>query len=422
MKIMIESLKNWLFLNKELCSSKKQGKLRFALFCFVISFNFYGQVNFVSNPSFEILYDCMPPNYIPKAKYWNCLDSIKPFNVGMNYNTCYPNVPNTSVGYQWPKTGGGFIRTTFYCTSVTCTYTNSRTYPKNRMISNLIAGKTYCVKMNVNLQNTSPFAIDALQILLADVSIDTIKYVNIPLTYLSPQITNTLGIINDTLSWIEVSNTFVANGTEKYLVLGNFKTDAATTTSATGVSSGVWSEYMVDDVSVIDFNLPAYAGPDKNINLGDSTFIGRPPEIGLECTWTTGTTTVGSGGGIWVKPTSLGTFSYVVTQNICGNIKTDTVFVNMSSGIAENIAFANSIGIYPQPAKDLLNININYFYENTVKIKITDVTGKEIERKELEITQGKTSLSTSELSSGVYILQITNSKNQIAVKRLVIVK
>ena len=94
----------------------------------------------------------------------------------------------------------------------------------------------------------------------------------------------------------------VANGTEKYLVIGNFKTDAATTTSATGVSSGVWSEYFIDDVSVIDYNLLAYAGPDKNIFLGDSAFIGRPPEIGLECTWTTGTTTVGNGGGIWVKP------------------------------------------------------------------------------------------------------------------------
>ncbi len=409
-------LKNWLFQNKEFCLDKKQGRLRLALFCFMFSFNFYSQVNFVGNPSFENV-TCTMPNFISKNLYWNSLDSASFVCGGLCYHSCYGNVPNSGGGlYQLPKTGSGFARITFY-------YPPGRTYPKNRLKSNLIGGKTYCVKMYLNLQNNSPNSLDAFGIYLSDNTVDTISKCNIPLTYLTPQIQNsTSNFITDTLGWVEVSGTFVSNGNEKYLVIGNFKTDAATTLSPTAFSPGNWSEYNVDDVSVIDFNLPAYAGPDKNIFLGDSAFIGRPPEIGLECTWTTGTTTVGGGGGIWVKPTSVGTYSYVVTQNICGNIKTDTVFVNMSSGIAENIAFANSIGIYPQPAKDLLKININYFYENTVKIKITDVTGKEIERKELEITQGKTSLSTSELSSGVYILQITNSKNQIAVKRLVIVK
>ncbi|HRD41101.1 MAG TPA: T9SS C-terminal target domain-containing protein, partial [Bacteroidia bacterium] len=124
----------------------------------------------------------------------------------------------------------------------------------------------------VNLQNNSPYSINNIQVYLGDNSIDTIKYCNMPLTYLSPQITNTLGVINDTINWIKIENTFVANGTEKYLVIGNFNSDIVTssTYSSTGIGSGVWSEYMIDDVSVIDFNLPAYAGPDKNINLGDS--------------------------------------------------------------------------------------------------------------------------------------------------------
>lgn len=409
------------------------------------------QINQVGNPSFEIFNStCAPPNLISKLKYWNSIDSVKLASAGFNYNTCYPNVPNTSVGYQWPKSGEGFIRLQAYCTTASCTYTASRLYPKNRLLNSLNNGVTYCVKMYVNLQNTSPYAIDALQILLADVTIDTIKYCSVPLTYLTPQITNTLGIINDTLNWIKVENTFVANGTEKYLVIGNFKPDAAVNTASTGVSSGVWSEYMIDDVSVIDFNLPAFAGPDKNINLGDSAFIGRPPEIGLECTWATGSTTIGTGGGLWVKPTSTGTFSYVVTQNICGNIKTDTVNVNVSPGLVnENELFANSISVYPQPAKDVVTISLSKYYESKIEIKVYDLNGRMLRPStssgtapssgfgtapfigsgtnyssntatEFTVQDGKVQLDTREFPNGVFVLQITNSNSQTVSKRLII--
>lgn len=402
--------------------------MRFLLVIFLfLSLFFRAQVNYVGNPSFEVfnIGSCPPTsNCIADLKYWNSIDSLQKTAAGFTYNTCYPNVPLAlGVTYQWPKSGNGWIRLQAYCTSVTCTYTNSRLYPKNRLLTSLTAGNTYCVKMFVNLQNTAPYAIDMLQVLLADATIDTIKYCRLPLTYLNPQITNTLGIINDTLNWIEVKNTFVATGTEKYLVLGNFKTDAAVSTSNTGVSSGVWSEYMIDDVSVIDFNLSASAGPDKNIFLGDSAFIGRPPEIGLECTWSSGTVSVGSGGGLWVKPTSPGTYSYVVTQNICGNIKTDTVNVNVSpSSINENTLFSNSISIYPQPAKDIVNISLNYFYEKSIEVRVVDINGRIVNSSQLTVSSNKTELNTAEFSNGVYILELKNSSGQVARKRLVIAR
>lgn len=380
------------------------------------------QVNYVSNPSYEDLYNCNPPYIIPLSKQWNCIDSSKPNLAGYNYNTCFGNVPLNGATYQYPKTGNGYIRINFYCTSP-CTYTNSRTYPKNRLKGTLINGNTYCAKMHVNLQNTSPYAIESLQMLLIDGSVDTIKYVNMPLTYLTPQITNTLGIINDTLNWIEIKGTFVANGTEKYLIIGNFKTDVATsiTSNTTGLGGGIWSEYMIDDVSVIDFNLAANAGPDKNITLGDSAFIGIPPEVGLECVWASGTTTIGTGGGLWVKPTSVGTFSYVVTQNICGNIKKDTVNVNVSPGsVSENEIFAQSISFYPQPAQEYLSIYFHSYYDANINCLIQDINGKEVLRRELPVNQFKAQLDLSGLDNGVYFLHFKTPNDRIAIKRLVI--
>lgn len=408
-------LKNWWSLNKFI-STLRQGRLILALFFFVGYYNCFSQVNLVNNPSFENAISPPPPNFVSKLQFWNSLDTTKAFAAGLYYSA-----PNTPVGYCPARTGSNFIRLQAHCTPATCLYNNSRGYPRNRLKMVLISGKIYCVKMYVSLEDISPYAIDALQIYFGDVTMDTIKYCNTPLTYLTPQISNTLGIIGDTANWIEVSNTFTATGNEKYLVIGCYKPDAAITRTATGVSSGDWSEYFIDDVSVIDFNLPASAGPDKNINLGDSAFIGRPPEIGLECTWTTGTTTVGTGGGIWVKPTTTGTFSYVVTQNICGNIKKDTVNVNISSGIDENIVFAQSISIYPQPAKDIVNISLSNYYEPTIQTVLFDVNGKKILQEDLVILNNKSILNTSELTNGVYILQLS-SKNQSTRKLLVVAR
>ncbi|MBL7894573.1 MAG: T9SS type A sorting domain-containing protein [Bacteroidia bacterium] len=291
-------------------------------------------------------------------------------------------------------------------------------------MSNLVTGKTYCIKMFLNLQNDAPMSLASFGIYLSDSSVDTISYCSIPLSYLIPQIQNpSANFITDTLGWVEVSGTFTATGNEKYLVIGNFKSDAATTTSITGVGSGNWSEYNVDDISVIDFNLPAFAGPDKNINLGDSAFIGRPPEIGLECTWATGTTTIGTGGGLWVKPTSTGTFSYVVTQNICGNIKTDTVNVNVSPGLVnENELFANSISVYPQPAKDVVTISLSNYYESNIEIKVYDLNGRLLRHEDGIVKNGQVTLNTTELNDAVYSLQFINHTGQIANKRLVITK
>ena len=398
--------------------------MRFLIIIFLfLSLQFKAQVNFVGNPSFESYFNCTATNYVSVAKYWNSLDSIKLGASGEYLNTCYPYVPYNAGGFQYPRTGNAYIRATSYCNLPTCAFPYLRNYPKNRLLSNLVSGKTYCAKMHVNLTNTSPYSIGALGIYLSDASVDTIKYCMIPLTYLVPQVQNPISnFIGDTLNWIEISGTFTATGIEKYLVIGNFQTDIATTKTITRVGGGNFSEYYFDDVSVIDFNLPAYAGPDKNINLGDSAFIGRPPEIGLECTWSSGTTTVGTGGGIWVKP-PIGTYSYIVTQNICGNIKTDTVNVNVSpSSISETTLFSNSIGIYPQPAKDLLNININYFYESSVEVKVFDVNGRVVIREQLIVNRGKAELSTAEFSNGVYILQIVNSKGVVANKRLIIAR
>lgn len=380
------------------------------------------QVNYVNNPSFENRVDNNTPYFASKNYYWKGPDSTQAFSCAVYQSTTVGNAPYCGpIGYCPPHSGASFLRTTLYCTPSTCSYYLARFYPTNRMRDTLTAGKTYCVKFWVSMQDVCPYAIQDLQVYLGDNSIDTIKYCMGPITYLTPQITNTLGIIGDTLNWTEIRNTFTATGNESRLTFGCFLPDAAVTRSVTGFTSGDWAEYFIDDFSVIDFNLPASAGPDKNINLGDSAFIGRPPEVGLECTWTSGSFSVGTGGGLWVKPTSPGTYSYVVTQDICGNIKTDTVNVNVSpSLISEHAMFSQSINLFPQPANDVVKVTFRNYSEEKVLIEIVDTNGKTVYNKDEYLKNNSILISTDILSDGIYYLKIKNSKDQFTTKKLTV--
>src|SRR5690606_23016590 len=103
---------------------------------------------------------------------------------------------------------------------------NHRGYPRNRLKVPLKNSTVYCATYYVVNTNNNPYAIDAFGMYFSDATLDTINYCNVALTYLQPQIENPVGnIITDTLHWIAITGTFVANGNEKYLVLGNFKSD-----------------------------------------------------------------------------------------------------------------------------------------------------------------------------------------------------
>lgn len=398
-------------------------KLLFFFILFVFfQLSLFSQINHVGNPSFEDTVSTTFPNCISKVKYWTTIDSSWLCGGGKVISTYYGNVPYSSNSWQYPRTGNAYLMTTQFCMSP-CVSPNIVQYPKNRLKIPLVNGKVYCAKMYVNINNSAPYGNDAFGIYFGDSSIDTIKYCSVHLTYLTPQVKNTTGnVITDTLNWIEVSGTFTATGTEKYMVLGNFEADAnVNKTFINGTYPGVWTDMSYDDVSVIDFNLAANAGPDKNITLGDSAFIGIPPEVGLECVWASGTTTIGTGGGLWVKPTSVGTFSYVVTQNICGNIKKDTVNVNVSPGsVSENEIFAQSISFYPQPAQEYLSVYFHSYYDANINCLIQDINGKEVLRRELPVNQFKAQLDLSGLDNGVYFLHFKTPNDRIAIKRLVI--
>lgn len=156
---------------------------------------------------------------------------------------------NGSVGFFTSVELGGYLGGS-----------NAREYVQAQLSSPLQAGVEYCVSINVKTNTGSPSykPSDGFGIWFTDQMVD-IDVQNGGQQFIgpgsminaSPQISNPPGNIIDTVCQT-VSGTFVATGTEQWIVLGNFRTDANTQTSAPSCNffSPCIGYLVVDNVSV----------------------------------------------------------------------------------------------------------------------------------------------------------------------------
>lgn len=385
--------------------------------------------NYISNGGFETLIsNTITTGGFDKVKFWGPLDSSQISYYLFSTNTSISNAPYCSTGFQFPRAGNNFVLSQFYADTGTI---YPREYPRNRLKQNLKPNKTYCAKYHVVNTNNNRVAIDKYGMYFGDTSLDTISKCMYPITYLNPQVENQNGIIIDTLNWIAVSGTFVATGNEKYCVLGNFRANSATNTLLIQPALPFnTNDVYIDDVSVIEIDLPAYAGPDNWFIPGDSVYIGRESDVEIDesCIWyklTSPTTsiTIDTIAGIWVKPAV--TSTYVVRQQLwCSGVKWDTVVVSLSGvGISEMESILNDIQLYPNPASDYVQVQYTLDISNPFTgLSIFNKLGQLIRAEEITFKNKKVHVPISELDNGLYFLELRNSSGQTVKKRFVLAR
>ncbi|MFI4963561.1 MAG: hypothetical protein ACHP6H_06880, partial [Legionellales bacterium] len=345
---------------------------------FVLPMAGKAQVNYVLNPSFEQYLRCpVVLDEVGLIKFWSTIDTIHTYpslgdtfgipNCSPDYiNTCavgnyMVGAPSNSRFYQYPRTGNGMVQVTMFFDE-SYSAPDKRDYLQGRLSTHLTAGKTYCVTFYVNFEYSlsigSEYAVDHISAYLDDGSIDIdtgMNYCGQPHPSIIPQVYTTT-IITDTLNWTKVQGSFVANGTEKFITIGNFF-DLAHTNYLSFPSNTRFSWYLVDDVSVIESDAAANAGPDVAITYGDSVHIGTSDE-GMPCTWyiipADSMRPIGYSGGIWVKPDS--TTTYVEMMDLCGHVTYDTVKVTVwPAGIP--LTPKGEPTIWPNPVRDELHVD-----------------------------------------------------------------
>ena len=313
-------------------------------------------------------------------------------------------VPNNYWGTQHPRSGnsyGGLVGV----------YNNVqvREYIQGIFNENLISGHQYCVKFFVNLSNKSIKSIVTLGAYIDDGEVEG-NANNFELPNVTPQIVNNLQQLDDTLSWIKIEGVFTANGTEEYITIGNFFPDEESGIfHSYPLSTNLSAYYYIDDVSVIDMSTPAQAGNDTIIHPGESVFIGRQSEIGLNeaCIWFVDGIPIDTIAGMWVTPEE--TTTYVLQQTLCGDIKYDTVTVVVDefAGVFEFTKNTNEILVFPNPAREELYIHLKNKTTAIEEITIIDVAGNVYYHEQFEtgVKQCGVALEMI-LSNGLYILEV----------------
>jgi hypothetical protein len=366
--------------------------------------------NLVPNPSFEINTDCNNRN-ITNAPPWTGPTT----NSTDYFNVCSGAVPSISAGYyQYARTGNAYIA--FWASF---NGPNYREYLQCPLTSNLQPNRCYYIEFYTNVPNYTRTGSNNIAAHLSDTTYTTsLQHPGIILNLIPHALKFGNPVIIDTLNWVKVSGIYTATGGENNIVIGNFFDDANTYSVCLCPSPYSAAYMFIDDVSVTptdSINLQPFAGNDTAIVVGDSTFIGQQL-YGLHCNWYSNNVLLDTNiSGIWVKPNV--TTTYIVEQNLCGNITYDTVVVTVSPlGINQLLVNGEKLIAFPNPTKEVLNIECGN--KNTeIIIIIADIFGNILKQQHLQ--KNKTSIDVSDLKEGIYFLNIKTKENSYTQKIIV---
>jgi hypothetical protein len=274
----------------------------------------FAQVNLVPNPSFEDTLCCYPSAPDFPATEWKALSSSDYYRD--NYGNAAP-VLNNPAGSQMPFDGEGYVGFGVY---------PIREMLLTKLLQPLEAGKKYCISYYVSKPEKCDYASNGISVYLfadsiAEYSYNTGDFVGKTPTFACDS------VIYDTVNWVKVEGSFIAQGGEQFLVLGNMFTNTQTTWVNT-VSTPYWpfSYYWVDMISITAAP-EANAGFDITITEGDSTqlsatggnFYNWQPTTGLSCDTCAIT---------YAKPTQTTTYFVSVSDTLgCAQIDSVTVTV-----------------------------------------------------------------------------------------------
>jgi hypothetical protein len=296
---------------------------------------------------------------------------------------------------------------------------NYDVFPQVKLIDTLKLNKIYCVTFYVSLWNYCKYSFDKLGARLSSTSFPCIvagtNTMTIAGSY-TPQIVSPAGVqLDDTLNWMEVSGTYLANGTETYLTIGDFFLQAQHSIVQTYPSNcnGV-ADYYLDDVSVEEVEI-AKAKNDTLIYAMDSVVIGAnnseaalfnwQPTAGLSCT---------NCPNPKASPTI--TTTYTVTKTQCKSITTDEITVTVSPVGIKEFGMTNvDLRILPNPANDLVTITSRFDFE---KIELLSITGQVLLSELVNIKSHQ--LQLQNFAEGIYFIRITYPNGLINTKKLMV--
>jgi OmpA-OmpF porin, OOP family len=214
----------------------------------LLTTSLFAQQNLVNNGGFEdVKGKVKRPGSIAMAAGWTSATGVK---ADLFVDTKEPGfgTPDNIYGTENAKDGSN------YAGIVAFSYGDkmSRTYLQTRLTSPLKKGQKYCVSYHVALAEGSKYAINQLGILFSKKEFETDSKASL---IEDAQFKDTR-IHNALFGWDKICDTYLADGNEKFLVIGNFNSNEDVKQEKNRPTKGIKVEqliaayYYIDEVSV----------------------------------------------------------------------------------------------------------------------------------------------------------------------------
>jgi hypothetical protein len=216
----------------------------------------HAQNNLICNGDFEINTNCPHGFYAITDGMINfCSNPVgySPdyFNICDLTPSAYFQIPINGRGNQLAKTGNAYIGLDLWEKNAP-----AREYVQIRLKETLKPNHHYAFECYLSRAEKFRYAVSNFG---AYFSVDYVSMPTADILPFVPQINNQAGnYFTDTLNWMPFTGTFLAQGGEHYVILGNF--NPATTPIDTlyqyygSASHSNWAYYYIDDVSLIDLD------------------------------------------------------------------------------------------------------------------------------------------------------------------------
>lgn len=235
----------------------KKGILIFYLFFIFV--NLFAQ-NIVINPSFENKISCptIGGSQMQYSTNWHGYRRSPDY-----FNSCLTDptgfsVPTNAFGYQPAATGNSYAGIFAYVGGSNAGDTVYREYIGGQLSNPLIIGQKYYVSLKINTPNNTNVNCHSNNM---GVLFSKIAYVDTVTSSIEDNITNRAPIVNfahvynstiitDSVNWITISGSLIADSSYQYIIIGNFFDNQQTSHIKVNTAPYCNSYYLIDDICV----------------------------------------------------------------------------------------------------------------------------------------------------------------------------
>ena len=282
----------------------------------------------------------------------------------------------------------------------------------------LIEGEEYCMSFHVKLGQGMVSGVDQIGALFHNERRTSASVSEWEVwTSFTPQIMSPIGEpIVDLVNWTEISGSFIADGTEKYIYFGVFEhTDNLTIDTLGQYINGLVNfsiaPYFWDDFSLYkcgEESFPADAGKSECITIGDSIQLGSHDYEDYFYEWRVNDSVFSTEGMPWVSPDTTSIYG-LYQQDFAFNETWSQVSVvvvenpeDKCVGLGVNEQLDSEIHVYPNPVDQILNFTSSK--SGAYQLVIHDISGKEILNSKFD---DEIEFNTSKWNQGIYTYSVT---------------